>query len=242
MATGSTVNDEATVPRKWYFGEDFFTPQQWSSFFAQINCIRGLQPSSVLEIGIGNGFVSSCLERCGIPVTTVDINPDLAPDIVVDITELKESVGAGQFDLVLCAQVLEHLPLGAFDRCLHNLAHATNKWVIITLPRAGKRLIHCCVDVFGRRLECLLRIPGSRIYERHYWEIDSQRETRMRHILDRMKKHFTVHRYGRVPGHANHYFFVLAKNYQLKNGARHHFFSVPLRKTAIVNLGFNLGV
>ena len=54
----------------------------------------------MLEIGIGNGFVSKYLKERKIKVTTVDIDERLNPDIAGSVLELP--FAKGSFDVVAC--------------------------------------------------------------------------------------------------------------------------------------------
>ena len=91
-------------------------------------------PRSVLDVGIGNGTVSAILRSRGVKVTTVDIDPSLGPDIVGSVHELNRYVDPKSFDLVLCAEVLEHLPYDLLAACARQLALAARQHVVISLP------------------------------------------------------------------------------------------------------------
>ena len=86
----------------------------------------------MLEIGVGNKLVSDYLKKIGLRVTTCDFDISLKPDVVADVSNLpfKES----SFDLVLCAQLLEHLPFGKFSKALREIRRVCKKSAIITLP------------------------------------------------------------------------------------------------------------
>ncbi len=67
---------------------------QLCSFAHQLNFIHSMSPKSAIEIGLGNGFVSSYLRRVGVPITTVDINPSLEDDICASVAEVGAPYGS----------------------------------------------------------------------------------------------------------------------------------------------------
>jgi protein-L-isoaspartate O-methyltransferase len=60
----------------------------------KIHEIDKLKPKDILEIGLGDGFVSSFLKRAGYDVTTVDINPALEPDICAPLDQMSNHLRA----------------------------------------------------------------------------------------------------------------------------------------------------
>ena len=50
------------------------------TYWHQIHYIWSLAPQSVLEIGVGNSFVSNYLRQRGVNVFTLDIDASLRPD------------------------------------------------------------------------------------------------------------------------------------------------------------------
>lgn len=59
---------------------------------------------TLLHLGCGSDSLPQWIK--GFKETRLDINPDVNPDIVGDMTNLK---GIGKFDAVLCVHALEHL-------------------------------------------------------------------------------------------------------------------------------------
>ncbi len=88
-----------------YWADSYFSREQWLSHLEQINAVSRLGPTSILEVGCGNGLVSWALKKRGFPVQTVDINPSLEPDFVGNVVDLPQVVGGRTYDLVLCAEV-----------------------------------------------------------------------------------------------------------------------------------------
>lgn len=86
----------------------------------------------VLEVGVGSGHVAWLLQRWGYEVTTLDIEPDLAPDVVADVCEIP--LPDDSVDCALAAEVLEHLPFDRFAPALRELARVSRRAVVATLP------------------------------------------------------------------------------------------------------------
>ena len=124
---------EATLPREFYMGAGALTPEHLHSLSFQILQIARLQPRRVLEVGIGNGFVSTYLRQMGIEVVTADINPALAPDVCAPLHELPERLAGQRFDVVSCCEVLEHMPFEQFDGHVCTLARLGTH-AFISLP------------------------------------------------------------------------------------------------------------
>lgn len=132
-------NREKELSRDEYFSDQYFTMQQLCSFAHQINHINSLKPKSILEIGIGNGFVSTFLKRAGYFVTTADINPNLDPEICAPIESLGEKLQQ-KYDLVVCCEVLEHMPLNLLNTNIELLS-SFGRRLYLTLPS--------CRRIFG---------------------------------------------------------------------------------------------
>lgn len=201
---------EATLPREFYMGAGALTPEHLHSLSFQILQIARLQPRRVLEVGIGNGFVSTYLRQMGIEVVTADINPALAPDVCAPLHELPERLAGQRFDVVSCCEVLEHMPFEQFDGHVCTLARLGTH-ALISLPGhwvwaglAGRLGIHNrFVDL------CLgVRIPNRRrLTDGHYWELDSQWATRRSAVRRHLGKHYERVQAGVFPMHRYHYFF-----------------------------------
>jgi len=67
--------------REHYFNDSYDTKERFISYLHQINEVISLSPKKVLEIGIGNGFVSRYLRGKVLDVTTLDIVQELKPNV-----------------------------------------------------------------------------------------------------------------------------------------------------------------
>jgi 2-polyprenyl-3-methyl-5-hydroxy-6-metoxy-1,4-benzoquinol methylase len=96
------------VKSNHYFNKSYDSKERFISYWHQVNEIVRLEPDSVLEIGIGNGFVSKYLKEREVNITTLDFDPNLNPDKVGSVLDIPfEDIF---FEVVACYEVLEHLP------------------------------------------------------------------------------------------------------------------------------------
>lgn len=143
----------------------------------QIDAVVGLSAAEVLEVGIGTGVVAAAIRAAGIPVTTLDVQPELEPDLLGSVTAIPAP--DGRFDVALCCQVLEHLPFEEFEQALRELRRVTRSGLVLSLPDVT-RYYYCNVKLPKLRARwCwswsglrLAPIPVDRFHETgHHWEI-----------------------------------------------------------------------
>lgn len=156
-----------------YLTSDYNHKARWSSFFYQIKLIREVNIKNVLEIGIGNGWVSRILSDYNIEVSTVDIDKRLNPDYVAHINSLP--IKDSSYDAVCAFEVLEHLPFDEFVDNLKEMSRVSKKYVIISLPDKRRILAHFLFKIpFVKYIELFIKIPSFKkhIFDgRHFWEI-----------------------------------------------------------------------
>ena len=93
--------------------------ERWVSYWYQIDEVLKLRPGILLEIGIGSKTVSDYLKKQGLKVKTLDINKDLRPDFIANVISMP--LANNSFDVVLCAEILEHLPFEDCEKALLEL-------------------------------------------------------------------------------------------------------------------------
>lgn len=203
---------ESSLPKEAYYTEKYFGMEQLSSLIHQIHDISKLAPSSIIEIGLGNGFTSSFLRRSGINVTTVDINPNLEPDICAPICDLDKHLNPdSKFDLAVCCEVLEHIPFEEFVENIKMLRKFSDK-LYLTLPNyrpsfgiSGFIRLPKFRHLFGLFID----IPRKKTLEKeHFWEVDSAKETSKKAILQILQTYYPSARVSRHNLKPNHYAFV----------------------------------
>jgi len=157
-----------------YFKHSYLTEERWCDYWYQVKEImQAGQRLKVLEIGPGNKIVTSVLRHLGYDVTTLDREESVEPDIVADVLSIP--VAGNSFDVILIAEVLEHLPYDKFIDALTEIKRVTKKRVILSIPH------------WGRHFSLEFRIPGlgvkrfqfkGHIFSKkhrdqgeHFWEI-----------------------------------------------------------------------
>jgi len=93
--------------------------------------------TSLMDAGARDGYLSVLLANRGCSVTALDLEkPTVRHDNVTcvqgDITALRFDTGS--FDLVLCAEVLEHLPPDTLVAACHELQRVAKNHVLIGVP------------------------------------------------------------------------------------------------------------
>lgn len=121
-----------------FFSMNYLYKGRWNSYWYQIKELSSLEGvKSILEIGPGNKIVYNVLAGMGYEVKSMDVDEQIKPDFIADIMTLPD-LPKNRFDLVLCAEVLEHLPYLNFPRALGNLYQLTKRYLVITLPYTSK--------------------------------------------------------------------------------------------------------
>ena len=213
----SAFDHEANIPRDRYFNDEYFKRKQFDSLVSQILAVYKLKPGSVLEIGLGNGFVSSFLRAAGIQITTFDINEDLKPDVVGNLVEIDTYFEPNSFDVILCAEVLEHIPFEFFEVILAKFKTISKKNVLITLPRRHRILLDLRTNlkipfVKPININIFKRIPDRNKWDGHQWEIDYSPASSLENITKAMANHFVVKENYVDEIVRHHQFFILENN------------------------------
>lgn len=195
-----------------YAQHDYLTEDRWASYWHQMAAVLALGGRTVLEIGLGNGIVAGGLARLGLVVTTLDIDPDLDPDLVGSVTRIP--VTADTFDLVLAAEVLEHIAWEDLPAALMELKRVTRRAVVLSLPNAGYTFACDWKLPLMRRQRWIWRLP--RFWQRHafdgqhYWELGKRGYSRKRfHALLRASG-FRIVAARCWPDDPTHDYFLLA--------------------------------
>ncbi|MBU4347930.1 class I SAM-dependent methyltransferase [Patescibacteria group bacterium] len=205
---------EQQVGREAYFsGGSYDHFGRWASYFYQIKSVIKTNPNNILEIGIGNGIVSKYLKEQGFKLTTADFTEDLNPDIVTDVTDL--SFSDNDFDVILCCEVLEHLPFEESLRALREIRRVCGRYAIISIPDHRRVLFSIKVKLpFIQEKSFILRAPSFKkhVFDgQHYWEIG-----KIGFSLGKIKKAFVesgfeIEKDFTVPENPLVHFFVLKK-------------------------------
>jgi len=216
--TGSPKIDQRQIVGKEHYGRAYNSMQRWILYWYQLNDVLDLNPAEFLEVGVGSGVVSHLLRTRGISVTTCDIDRSLNPDIVGSVLSLPFK--DRQFDLVLCGEVLEHIPFENFYIALKELSRICTGRVVISLPypRLGLSMGLALGLPKVPIVSIPLRVPLFFIRNRfernsHYWEIGRRGCPKLSEIKKIMEEAGFIIRSGKVPLLSMYYYiFVLEKN------------------------------
>ena len=186
--------------------------RRWVSYWYQIQEVLKLQPKKFLEVGVGNKTVSTYLQNRGLDVTTVDIDPELNPDVVCDVRELSKQFKEDSFDVVLCAEVLEHLPFKDFEKALAEIKKVTRKNVVLTLPNA-RIPFGVFIKIPKKVISFSLSIPLTikhKFNGEHYWEINKKGYSKKK-VRKKIEGLFNIKREYKIPENSYHRVFILEK-------------------------------
>lgn len=199
---------EKNLENEFYYADIYFTLDQLTSYAEQIHTIHSLKPKTILEVGIGSGLVSDFMKKSGYDVTTVDINEKLNPNIVSSIADLPANLQGETFDLVVCCEVLEHMPFSEFEQSIKILKIYSDQ-LFLTLPRFK---IWYGLSVFYTfpKLKNFISI-GVEIKRKkknlnnsncHFFEINSSEQSSRKNIIKLISKYFKK---------TNHFYFKVNK-------------------------------
>lgn len=197
-----------------YFGPGYDSKGRFCSYWHQVQCIITLRPESILEVGVGNGFLSNYLRQRGFNVATMDIDANLHPDKVGSVLDIPCSDNS--FDVVACYEVLEHLPFEHFGRGMREIYRVAKRYACLSLPdcsRAYRLVIQ--VPKVGEMKVLVpaprLRPPVHQFEGEHYWEINKAGFPLKRIQAEIQRAGFSIIESFRVFEFPYHRFFVMEK-------------------------------
>ena len=209
------------------------------SLIFQIHLSLLVKPEKVLEIGLGNGFVSSYLKNyC--EVTTADFDRNLNPDIILDISKEEDfqQIQKETFDLVIICEVLEHIPFSKLEDVLKKLREITKRFVLISVPNEGNAItISFYKSGFKKKIYFPITFPiqiitsiinhiGLYLSDMHYklkrrkkifsydgqhhWQLGVDKYS-VRLFREKLRKYFKIKFEKRLSENLYHHFFLLEK-------------------------------
>jgi len=211
----------AHIAGSYYDFKSYITKTRMLTFWHQLDEVLATEPNTVLEVGIGPQLVAGTLREFDIELTTVDINPVLRPDRLGSVERLDQLTERDEFDTVLCARVLHHLPFSEFERCVEQLARAATGRVIITLPVDDARLYFAFRRTAGDYQVRSIAFPlwlkslaakaitrGDARY-RTLWKINSAPDTTESNLRSILNRHCRIDKWYQVPEDRSHAVIVL---------------------------------
>lgn len=157
-----------------YFEFPYEKKGRFASYWHQIQEIAETGPDTILEIGVGNRFVSNYLTSKGFGVVTMDIKANFHPSICGSIVDTPFKSGC--FDVVACYEVLEHLPYKVFPNALKELCRIAKNRVVISVPDSTSMYRFWIQIPKIGDIQKLISLPFKRerlhVFDgEHYWEI-----------------------------------------------------------------------
>ena len=195
-----------------YFSSDYEDKNRWMSYWHQIKEISDFRPESILIVGKGSGLVSEYLKLSGLKTVTLDIDESLNPDIVASV--LKMPFSDNEFDVVLCAQVLEHLPYEDFPQALSEIKRVAKNGSVISLPHFGPAIRFFLKLPLLPEIKFVIKLPYPKKHTfkgEHYWEIGKSGYPVRKIKKDIVKSGLVIVKDYIVFENPLHHFFILKK-------------------------------
>jgi len=140
-------NDLRLAYNEQYYSDSYGGPvpyersEYWLKYFHAIadQIVRSLQPRRVLDAGCAKGFLVEALWERGVESYGIDISEYAISQVRRDMlpycqcASLTEPI-AGEFDLVTCFEVLEHIPDAEVRQVLRNLTSVSDKILFSSTP------------------------------------------------------------------------------------------------------------
>ena len=214
----------AEFDRARYDWARYVTRRRILAYWYQVSEVLALAPRRLLEIGVGPGVVTSYLRHVGIDVTTVDINAALAPDRVCSVLELKREFDENEFDVVLCARVLHHLPFQQLGCAMSQVAWVSRRYCVLALAAEEAKVtlgiritgwdgwtVGVSVPLWMKRVIQGARGETRLLRHSSLWKVGTSRMTSVREIRRAMEERFTVAKQYLVPADGTHLMMILEK-------------------------------
>ena len=200
------------VTKNHYDFNKYCTKERWASYWHQLNGILSFQHKNALIIGDGDGLMKHICQNLGINVDIADIASDLSPNYLVSVNELTKVIDK-KYPVVLCCQVLEHLPFDKFELSINELSKVCSDTCIISLPqdhipfylRLGTGV--CNIN----KVFCFYKFWNKHQFDgEHYWELGGKGYS-LRKIRRILSKYFQIEKDYTVKENTYHHFFICKK-------------------------------
>jgi hypothetical protein len=166
--------EDIQVASSHYEWMAYVTRERWISYWHQIRLAAEIRPISCAIVGAGDGWVAEVLGSMGVRVVSIDHSRDLGPSVVGDLKAVPMQDGG--VEVVVCCQVLEHLPWDSLGECLEELRRISSRRVVISVPQRGRswsvRARIPYLGEVGRGGTLRARRPFE-FDGQHYWEANT---------------------------------------------------------------------
>ncbi|KKT89058.1 MAG: methyltransferase type 11 [Candidatus Jorgensenbacteria bacterium GW2011_GWC1_48_8] len=113
----------------------------WMRYAAIVKELTKIKPTSVLEVGPGEGVIKNVMKDFVERYDTLDVNPKLSPTYESNIRKFIAEA-SGKYDCVIAADILEHIPFEDLEIALKNLNAylKPGSTALITIPHRSHYL------------------------------------------------------------------------------------------------------
>lgn len=204
---------EPQVGKEHYSGGAYYSDERWMSYFHQLELVRRVHARHVLEVGVGAGVLARELRARGVGVKTLDIAPDVSPDVVGSVTDIP--IPEASFDATLAFEVLEHIHYEDVHKALSELARVSKQYVILSLPHPGWVFSFSVKVPVLPRMRFLYQIPffwkEHEFNGEHYWELGKRGFPVCRFLSTAHEAGLTLVSFEKKADDPGHRFFVFKK-------------------------------
>ncbi len=148
-----TTPSPASLYDAYYFqhgcGLPYEPSEHWLRFFGHIadRIVHGIGPRTVLDAGCALGFLVGALRQRGVAAEGIDISEYAikhAPEAAQPYCRVGSVLDPlpQRYDLIVCIEVLEHLPPADSVRALANLCQATDDIIFSSSPIDFREATH----------------------------------------------------------------------------------------------------
>ena len=142
---------------RYYYRHDCGIPyernEHWLSFFGEMAdaIVRDLRPATVLDAGCAKGFLVEALRERGVEAWGIDISEQAISEVhesvrkYCQVGSLTEPL-SGRYELVVCIEVLEHIPAAEASAALANVCAAGERLLLSTTPDDFSEATHLNVQ------------------------------------------------------------------------------------------------
>ena len=201
---------EKQVDKSHYEGQAYRSGERWISYYHQMALVRCAKPKDVLEVGVGEGIVARELRNTGVAVTTVDIAEDLKPDVLGSVTALP--FADKSFDVVLAAEILEHITYEDIPQALREIARVAKTHAVISVPHPGYVFSVSYKVPLLPKIDLLAQIPffwKTHVFNgEHYWELGKKTFPISRFVGDAQAAGLTLEKIEKYTDDPGHRFFL----------------------------------
>jgi len=206
------------VQKNHYIRQDYDSCERFISYFNQkeiiVNVAKKIGDNvRILEIGKGNGLIYDYLKKMRFDIKSFDIDRDLNPDYLGDVTNIKEII-KDSYSIVACFEVLEHIKYEDFEKTLKQLYEITNNYLLISLPQSRFYLSVWFKIPLVRIFSFYLSVPFPIVHKfdgEHYWEVGKKGYS-LKKVMAILNSFFHIQSHFVHPLDPYHRYFILKKS------------------------------